>query len=113
MNAQVGRPSSGRVDSALRCIASKDLKAGTVVISDAPGAPPTAAIAEALAQPENVPGPGQRVRVLPEGQMGTVLTLHPSGTKLVVRLDGDGEKKQLVVIPPSRLEVVQRKSAIM
>jgi len=35
-NAQLGRPLTGRVDTAIRCIATRDLSAGTVILADLP-----------------------------------------------------------------------------
>jgi len=97
-NAQVGRPTSGRTDSAVRCVATTDMPMGTIVISDVPGG---------AAAPGAAPMPpaGARVRVVEGihgGSTGKVITLR--GQQLVVRLD-EGERP-LVVLSASILELV-------
>ena len=96
-NAQLGRPSTGRVDSAIRCVATKDLVAGTIILSDVPGGSSVPVAA----------APGDSVRIVDgslEGQTGVVLKLRAEDRRPIVRLDAD---KKLVVLPAERLEVVQ------
>lgn len=98
-NAQLGRPSTGRVDSAIRCVATRDLAAGTVISSDVPGgsSAPLAAAA------------GDAVRIVDgslQGQTGVVLKLRAEDRRPIVRLDSDSK---LVVLPSERLEVIQNK----
>ena len=102
VNAQLGRPETGSVDSAIRCVASKDLKAGDLILADAPGAPPTAAMQAAAA--EEALKPGDRVTCVGgayDGRLGSVLTLRPADRKIIVRLDG--EDKKLAVLPRTAL----------
>ena len=96
-NAHLGRPSTGSVDSAIRCVASKDLPAGTAIFSDVPGA--------AMASAAATVAPGSRVRVVRgplTGRTGKVITLRPQDRKPIVRLEGGDEK--LVVLPASAIE---------
>ena len=98
-NAQLGRPSTGRVDSAIRCVATRDLAAGTVISSDVPGgsSAPLAAAA------------GDAVRIVDgslQGQTGVVLKLRAEDRRPIVRLDSDSK---LVVLPSERLDVIQNK----
>ena len=56
LNAALGRPSTGRVDSALRCVATRDLPAGSLVLADGPGAP----LSSAAATPPRLVRPATR-----------------------------------------------------
>ena len=56
LNAALGRPSTGRVDSALRCVATRDLPAGSLVLADEPGAP----LSSAAATPPRLVRPATR-----------------------------------------------------
>ena len=98
-NALLGRPSTGRVDVAIRCVAAADLPAGAVILSDAPG---TAATVPGL-----VPiAPSSRVSVVAgalTGRQGKVITLKEG--KPVVRLEGGDER--LVVLPASSVIVIE------
>ena len=108
-NAQLGRPTTGSVDSAIRCVAALPLPAGTVILSDVPGATPTPAMVEVAAAARSsaaLPAPGDRVRVMQgelDGKFGVVITLRPADKKLIVRLDG--AEKKLAVLPPRAVEV--------
>ena len=99
-NAHLGRPTTGSVDSAIRCVASRDLPAGTAIFSDVPGAaisPPAPAAATVA--------PGSRVRVVRgslTGRTGRVITLRPQDRQPIVRLEGEDER--LVVLPASAVE---------
>ena len=99
VNALLGRPTTGRTDAALRCVAARDLPAGTVVVTDMPGAPsPTAAAAPFLK-------PGARVRIMQgklRGCTGKVVTLRPADRVPLVRLEGDDA--QLVAVQAERLQ---------
>ena len=99
----MGRPSTGRVESAIRCVATKDLPAGSLVLSDAPGAP--APGVSAAAAPSRPAVPGDEVRVVSgalAGKTGTVLRLRTEDSRPIVRLDG-----KLVVMPPEKLAVLE------
>ena len=113
LNAALGRPSSGRVESALRCVATRDLPAGSVVLSDVPGVgvvPPSASSGAGAGAGASaaVAGAGDRVRVVSGplvGQLGLVLRLRNEDQRPIVRLDG--EAKKLVVLAVEKLEVVE------
>jgi len=95
-NAQLGRPSTGRTDSALRCVATKDLPMGTIILSDVPGA--------AAPGSEAMPPAGASVCVVEGihiGRTGKVITLR--GQQLVVRLEGGDQP--LVMLPARMLEL--------
>ena len=100
--ALLGRPAENRgsVGMALRCVASRDLPAGTLVLSDVPGAapPPGSAAVVALR-------PQARVTIAEghelAGQSGTVLTLRPKDRVPMVRLD----EGALVAVPAVQLVV--------
>ena len=93
-NALLGRPTTGNVDVALRCVAAYDLPAGTVVIADVPGSGGGGVSLR----------PRERVRVVSgpsAGKVGMILTLRPKDKMPLVRLDGDD--KQLVAVPAEQL----------
>ena len=116
LNAALGRPSSGRVESALRCVATRDLPAGSVVLSDVPGGgvvPPSASFSSssssgAGAGAAAAAAAGDRVRIVGgplAGQLGLVLRLRNEDQRPIVRLDG--EAKKLVVLAAEKLEVLE------
>ena len=96
INAQLGRPSSGNVDAAIRCVASVDLPAGTLILSDVPGA--KGAIRGEIRPKERVTVvSGDRV-----GQTGMVITFKPGKERTpIVRMDDD---QKLVTIPATCLQ---------
>jgi len=118
VNVAIGRPTAGRVDSALRCVATKDLPASTVLFSDVPGAAAAGleaaapAAADGLAAAAIKFAPRDRVRLVSDGQLGTILTRRESDMKMVVKLDTpkviDGVERPLVVLSSSKLEKVDR-----
>lgn len=99
VNVQLGRPSTGNVDAAIRCVTVKDVKAGDIILSDVPGAYSATGIQPA--PPEQALKPGDRVSCIEDGQVGTVLTLRPADKKIIVRLDGLDRK--LAVLPRAAL----------
>lgn len=102
-NSILGRPTSGSVDSAIRCVAAVDLPAGTLVVADLASAS-SPAIADILEEP--VLRPQERVRVIGDGplkgRVGRVITLRPKDRMPVVRLEGEGN--ELVVLPTRQLQ---------
>jgi hypothetical protein len=99
-NAQLGRPRPRRADSALRCVASRDLPAGTLIVSDVPGSLGPA--------PQLVPR--ARVRVLQEGPLvdtvGTALTPRPKDGRWMVRLEGGDGDGKLVALAAEELQPI-------
>ena len=110
VNAQLGRPSTGRADVAIRCVASCDLPTGTLILSDVPGA--SGPIGPALRKPQmatDAPAlrPRSRVEVVSGewcGQVGTVLTRRPDKSRVVyvVRM----EDQRLVPMPATSLKEI-------
>jgi len=98
LNAQMGRPRSGVGNGAIRCLATRDLPSGELIISS----DPSAAAADQFKA-------GDRVRVVLgplEGRCGAVLRLRESDQRPIVRLEG-GEEKRLVVIPGHKLVALE------
>ena len=106
-----------------------NLPAGTVLLSDIPGAARTPGMTSAFAAaPPSAPAPdveepaapaaaavsgmspGDRVRILLDGRLGTILARRPTDQRLLVKLDEPkmikGEKRELVVLSPSKLECI-------
>ena len=54
--------------------------------------------------------PGDRVRVLIDGRLGTVLGRRPADQRLLVKLDEPkmikGEERELVVLSPAKVECI-------
>lgn len=100
-NAILGRPIPDS-DIAIRCIASRDLPAGAVILSDVPGNGDVPVKRNGVTI-----APGSRVRVVGGallGQMGTVVLVRKDNGKPLVRLEG-GSKKP-VILPASSVELV-------
>ena len=102
INALLGRPIRGSVDAAIRCVAAKDLPAGSLIISDVPGAinplAPPLSRGAAVTITDNGPL---------SGMVGTVVLLRPlqsGGMMPMVRLEED---QRLVAVPASKLKVQQ------
>ena len=92
-NAQLGRPRTGSVESAIRCVALVDLAAGTPLLSDVPGATASAAAGDRVVLVEGAL----------RGRMGRVVSVRAADGKPIVRLDG---ATKLVVVEPARLSKV-------
>lgn len=91
------------MDAAVRCVATRDLVAGSLVLSDAPGEGKAEAVAAAA-----VLSVGARVQVVKgplNGRSGKVVELRDGEGTTVVLVDGTGGKR--VVLPAEKLAVME------